>query len=331
MCPPGVDQTMRSPQQWLLYAPELEQRHSFTEEGDGWGTKFTEIFSEGDKLFDTWAMLARPAHSRLKRTPLKSDGRRGLFDLLSNELIDMILEHVVEDPVDTMALGLTCEGFWYPVSQYIHTSYIKSAAPWANTKIILQGSYSTTLPLSLVESPAVSKATRYNGSRMPSSRKLFWAGWDFEQPKTLKQVEREWRTAAVMHKESSHIPDSRWDELQEQLTTSYLFPCDQNWLLRNFTNKEFVSSGHSTQRNIGRSEKSVEGLRFEDVLLMKIFWASHSHHERSDKECHPSVWAGHCFDVVTEAFHKAEGGDGWRDVTAETERDVVAWKLAQGC
>ncbi|KAG4438162.1 hypothetical protein IFR05_006373 [Cadophora sp. M221] len=330
MCPPGVDQTERSPQQWLLYAPELAQRYSFTEEGDGWGTDFNTICSESPNYLNAWDILARPAHSEMKSAPMKTEGRSGRFHLLSNELIDMILEYVTEDPVDTMALGLASERFWYPVSQQIHNSYLKGAAPWANTKILLQGSYSTTLPPSLLESPAVSKVIEWDGSRMPLSRKLFWAGWEFETTKTLSKVEREWRAAAMMHKESSRIPESRWDRLQEQITTSYLFPRDQNWLLRNLTSKEFISSASPIRRNTRRSEKSAEGLRFEDVFLMKTLWTTDPPYEQDGKECDASVWARHCFDIVTEAIHKTEGGYGWQDVTAEIERDVAAWKLAWG-
>ncbi|PVH75795.1 hypothetical protein DL98DRAFT_518392 [Cadophora sp. DSE1049] len=328
MCPPGVDQTMRSSQQWLLYAPELEQRHSFTKTDDGWGTKFTEITS-GNGNFDAWEMLARPASSAMKVHRVKGDCRRGRFDMLSNELIDMVLEHVSEDPVDMMAVGLTCEGFWYPVSQHIHRSYLKNAAPWANTKIILQGSYSTKLPETLVSSPAVGKAGGRNGSRMPpAARKLFWAGWNFDAPKTVIQMEEQWRNVAELHKESSRIPQNRWSEMQQQLSCSYLLPRDQPWILRNLTTKEVVSSEGPGRRRT-RGGKSSTGMTFENVLLMKTFWTTHPQYGLEDKECHPCDWAGHCFDIVTENFHNIEGGEGWRDVTAAVEKDVVAWKKIQ--
>jgi len=323
MCPPGVDQTMRSAQQWLLYAPELEQRHSFTKADDGWGTKFTQITS-GNGSFDAWELLARPAaDSAMQVNNANNDCRRGWFDLLSNELIDMVLEHISEDSVDMMALGLTCEGFWELVSQHIHRTFLKSAAPWANTPIILQGSYATELPESMLMSPAVTKAAEGSSMRMSAARKLFWAGWSFDRPKTVTEIEDEWRSAADLHRESSRIPKDRWSQIETQLGSSYLLTKDQMWVLRNLTTKEVVSSQERTTRR----GKTSTGTTFEDVLLMKTFWTTHPQYALDDDtECHPSDWAGHCFDIVTEKVHDVEAGEGWRDVTAEVEKEVEGWK-----
>ncbi|KAH7400449.1 hypothetical protein BKA64DRAFT_482129 [Cadophora sp. MPI-SDFR-AT-0126] len=327
MCPPGVDQTMRSPQQWLLYAPELEQRHSFTETDDGWGTKLNDITSS-KALFDVWELLARPVSAATKVPTLKGVCCRGRFDILSHELIDMILEHVSDDLVDIMALGLTCEGFWSPVSQHIYRSFLKCAAPWANAKIIFQGSYSTNLPETLVSSPAVEKAVDEDGSWMPISRKLFWAGWNFDAPKTGTQLQEQWRNAAALHRESSGIPKNRWSEIQQQLSCLPPSPRDQACVLRNLTTKEVVSSEGPGRRRTRQGKSSTE-MTFEDVLLMKTFWTTYPPYELREMECNFGDWAGHHFDIVTLKIHNAEGGEGWQDVTSRLEKEVMAWKKAQ--
>ena len=321
---------MRSAQQWLLYAPEIEQRHAFTKEDDGWGTGFTEIVS-GDISLNAWELLARPAaDSAMKVNNANNDCRRGWFDLLSNELIDMVLEYVSEDAVDMVALGLTCEGFWEDVSQHIHRTYVKSAAPWANTPIILQGSYTTELPECMLKSGAITKAANGSSMRMSVARKLFWAGWSFGKPKTVTEMEEQYRMAAELHKESSRIPEDRWSEIQTQLESSYRFPKDHRWVLRNLTTKEVVTSEALGCRMTRQGRNPV--VSFEDVLLMKTFWTTHpqSVFDDDDTECHPSDWVGHCFDIVTEKVHNSEGSEGWRDVTAEVENQVEAWKKIKG-
>ncbi|KAK0108668.1 hypothetical protein ONS95_003459 [Cadophora gregata] len=329
MCPPGVDQTMRSPQQWLLYAPELEQRHAFTKNDNDWGTTFTDI-SSGTVNFNVWALLARPIHSSVVTHPVKSSSHfhRGRFNTLSNELIDMILSYISSDPSDMIALGLTCESFWYLVAQHIHRCYLKSAAPWAGAKIIFQGSYATELPEFLVDSPAVLKADAGDRIRMPPARQIFWTGWCFKKVKSFTSLEEEWLQAIEMWKGSSGIPEQRWREMMQHLDTSYLFPRDHPWVLRNLTKKEFVSSKVPERRRT-RGGKDCSETTFEEVLLMKTFWKAHPPYVHYDKECRPSKWAGHCFDIVREDVHVAEGGEGWKDLTVSVERDVMAWKMMQ--
>ncbi|KAL2060366.1 hypothetical protein VTL71DRAFT_9761 [Oculimacula yallundae] len=330
MCPPGVDQTMRTPQKWLLYAPELGQRHNSVLDRGGPRALLSEICPEREPLFDAWSLLARPATYTVRLPSPKAYQSRGLFDKLSNELMDMILEEVTDwnDPDDLMVLGLTCESFWYLVSQHVHSAYLKCAAPWAGSKIIIQGSYPTVLPGPLVDSPELKRALGRSKYQQRPARQLFWHGWQFPLVAVMKMQDG-WRSAAERVKTISNLPESRWNEMQQQMSSAHLFPQDQTWLLRNLTAKRVVSSSQllSTQASCDntRDMGSVKESRFEDVLLMMTLWGYAPRGAKTDKTQGP--WAGHCFDIVTEDFHRIEGGDGWEDVTVKIFKDLVAWQL----
>lgn len=151
----------------------------------------------------------------------------GIFDLLSNELIDITFEYIIEDLQDTIAIGLTGEGFWHLVSSYIQSSYIRESAPWANTKLVFQGSWSTDLPESLAGCKTVEGIVEDDHSRKPAVRKLFWASGNFDELMTNKQKERQWRNALEMCKESNRIHEERWSEIERGVSCDDLCPRDR--------------------------------------------------------------------------------------------------------
>jgi len=67
------------------------------------------------------------------------------------------------------------------------------------------------------------------------------------------------------------------------------------------------------------------GVKFEDVLLMKICWTTFASHGDGQLNLHHGVWAGHCFDIVTsEAHSKEEKAKGWTDITDAVGRDLAS-------
>ncbi len=320
MCGKGVDQTMRSPQQWLILAPETKQKHAFARDGsDGWGFKFNDHFTPDSEIFDVWSMLARPVIASITIQPMQQDCRMGTFDVLSNELIDMIFAYVTEVPKDTVALGLTCEAFWYLASSYIQRSYIRYSAPWAGTKLIFQGSWSTDLPESISGWKVVEDIVDDDHSRKPVARKLFWASWDFDEPVTCRQREKQLRHAMELFKERSRTPEGRWGGIERSITCDGLFPKDRTWMLRNLTTNEFVSYDPQKPEESTEGRKDTKPLRFEDVLLMKTCWTDRAPHGWEDLEIHRGKWASHRFDIVAEEVHLKEAATEWRDVTGESK------------
>ena len=119
MCGKGVDQTMRSSQRWQVIALELQERHSLGEELGLYFEELKEALFTDEIDFDVWGALARPvlpAKPSEEMLP-RDDGEEshpcrmslGMFDLLSNELIHIIIDNLSQSDDDRLiALGLTC-------------------------------------------------------------------------------------------------------------------------------------------------------------------------------------------------------------------------------
>lgn len=157
------------------------------EESDG-GYNIEESFCTPYIDFDVWGALARPVLpiDKTKKIAPKENGEvddgypwrksLGVFDLLSNELVEMVIDNVLKlEDNDLVALGLTCQGFWELVVHRIQTFYVKEAGPWAGKKIVLLGSWSTTVPPSFNDDDMVLKTQEesecYSGKH--NSRSLF--------------------------------------------------------------------------------------------------------------------------------------------------------------
>lgn len=319
---------MRSPQQYLILAPERQQRFAFTtgdsDDSDGWGFKFPHAFAIDHGGFDAWAMLARPVRSQVVSLPtFKATGSMSNFDVLSNELIAMIFEHVVEDATDFMALGLTCVNFWHLVSSHIQKSYLASSAPWAGTRLIFQGSWVTDLP-DILTSCEAAKAVNNRRLRMPMSRQLFWGLFNNEAPDSIALQEIAWQKAATKHRESAQIAESVWSNIELSISSRALFPRDRTWILRNLTKKVFVSSAGPTSMRL-RGDRKISAVDFNTALLLKIVWMSQSAPVWA-KNGERGKWAGDQFDIVTEEAHVGEEGKGWEDGTAVVGRELIALK-----
>ncbi|CZS94979.1 uncharacterized protein RCO7_14345 [Rhynchosporium graminicola] len=145
-------------------------------------------------------------------------------------------------------------------------------------------------------------------NQMPAARPLFWQGWLFPQV-TVSISEERWRSPADKYRVDCSIPKRLWDQLQQQIGATRFFPQDRMWLLRILTVKRLVSplqisTATAPRYNIG-SRMLRRGRLFEELLMMM------------------ASWAGPCFDIVTEERHKAEGDDGWEDVTARSWRPYI--------
>jgi hypothetical protein len=120
------------------------------------------------------------------------------------------------------------------------------------------------------------------------------------------------------------VPASTLRLIEGQLGCSYLFPKNQDWLLRNLTTRETVSFEQVSvliSQDIKRGE--ANSLRFDDVLLMRTCWTSIPSHYEEELNVHRGVWAGHRFDIVTAKTHNMdETVEHWCDVTEAVVRDA---------
>jgi hypothetical protein len=169
---------------------------------------------------------------------------------------------------------------------------------------------------------------------MCAARKLFWAHYNFETPASGGGLEKEYLQAMEDWKEGCGISGSRWEVMERDLACGNLFPQDRVWVLRNLTTRELVSTKKTTTmkmktRSIAKSALNLQGLKLDDLLLMKICWTSIPSYGPDEKlGVHRGSWAGHRFDIVTLDVHQAEEKDSkWRDVTEEATKE--ARKLRQ--
>jgi hypothetical protein len=280
--------------------------------------------------FDPWWLLARPVICPVSNEA--QTGSLGAFDILSNELLDMIIENL-EDRSDIIALGLCCEAFWQLIKRHIERSYIEAAAPWAGTKIAFQGSYCYDLPKPFLENgileSIVPQGARYFDPAWGKYRRFYWAHEKFESPGSPRDNLQAWLRAAEGHRGRSGIPAIRWGGLEKEMECSELFPKDRPWVLRNLTTRETVSSKmNGTSMRRGWNERAE--IKFENVLMMRICWTSTLNSVQTQFEklgLHRGAWAGHSFDIVTSEVHfQEENLDEWRDITREVALEIVALK-----
>jgi hypothetical protein len=331
MCPPGVDQTMRSAQVWYFLAPEVKQAFQPRPAGEDWYSlhsfKMSDMLFDSKNRFDAWSLLARPV--KPAPCPALQFGSLGDFDVLSNEILEIVIGNI-EDKSDAMALALCCEGFWQIMRRHILLSYMKAAAPWAGTKIAFQGSYCYDLPTPFQEDGLLERLVPEQdfGRSWSRFRRFFWKHENFDKPVETAHLALSWLEAARSH-ENSGIPPARWSKLQNEIGCQDLYPKDRSWVLRNLTLKEFVSSETTETRRL-RNGKGREPVKFADVLMMNICWTTHASRGDDHLGLHRGVWAGHRFDIVTSEVHsQEENADDWRDITDKVQKElsIVKTKL----
>lgn len=292
-----------------------------------------DVFLSPGTKFDAWSKLARPVHpSQVQQNAWKLNAntsaiRSLCLEGLSNEVLDMIIEYLLPQKPDVVALGFSSERLWPLVCRYIQLDILKRAAPWAGKKIAFQGSDSDDLPPPFKEDGLVQQIVKGDGTgSMSDAKRLFWGLK--KSPPCLNDDQLAWRGAIIAHAGKILIPDSRWKQLEEDMRCSKCFPDDQPWVLRNLTTREIVSSA---KLGAGVTVKSKDGTRgtgdFNFILLMRTCWSTHPG-AWAHLNMHRGEWAGHRFDIVTQAFHESgEFLENWRDVTVEV--DLEAKNLRQ--
>ena len=357
MCPPGVDQTMRTAQRWQLIAPRIKQSKPLDTDERVWSTSIHDAVFNPKGVFDAWSKLAQPVipSTSAKATPSPSASTaeankhtvRSGMEKLPVELMLMILESGDLSKSDIMALALASPALRPIIISHIRSSYMKVAAPWAGTPIAVLGNYSLDLPPSFMEDgevfetfatwPQVQATTpRWRRPKNPA-RRYFWRCAEFSKPVTPQTEEQGWTDALTeLGNQNTHYSLEEIGDIDDQLSRSILFPEDKEWVLRNLTSKEYyVPQPFPKARNKPRTRlcsfnhypneimetARPDVLGFDHVLLLRTCWTSiYGRSERKGK------WAGHCFDIVTADAFDHEGREGWVDVSKKLLKEAkVYW------
>ncbi|KAF2870353.1 hypothetical protein BDV95DRAFT_608355 [Massariosphaeria phaeospora] len=266
-----------------------------------------------------WSLFARPVAFRLADPfPSPPTAQLSRLECLPSELLELILDALPGPQcVDSVfALGMCSRTLWNRVFQKMYHGYCKCAAPWAEQKVAFvdsevcrrcEGDCERILGIPCVPKPYIATAVA-----------------TFTVPRVIHVDEERYQTAIAalrpspknIHKRrrppSPSMPSTR-------ISISRLFPQDREWLLRNHTTREYISSFYLHTRNLQYTYLRPQ-LTFHRILLSKICW--------TDKQIGPSrgAWAGHRFDVVTRQVHGEEegaGGHGWEDGSVAAETAVL--------
>ncbi|KAJ8126269.1 hypothetical protein O1611_g7372 [Lasiodiplodia mahajangana] len=107
---------------------------------------------------------------------------------------------------------------------------------------------------------------------------------------------------------------------------SIYFPCDQPWILRNLTTKEFVRSEAIAIKPEYVQGPTISVVGFGEVIVLRTCWSSSQSTVRLNNisSLPRDVWAGHHFDITTLAKHEGEAGSaGWSDVSDEVATEIA--------
>jgi hypothetical protein len=313
MCPPGVDQTMRSAQKWQVLAPELGQVHKLgVTEKYGEMSLIGALFSQ-QPTWDVFSLLARPILPPFASPPIansipRAPAKNSPLESLSNEILDMILDELPEKS-DRLAFGLSSQAFWQLVLRRIRARYLKCAAPWAGTKLAFQGSYSMDLPAPFKEPGVVHIPNRFGN--MCEARRFFWAIYGSDEPVEVRKEQAAWIESGNEY--CTWGMESYWARIKEDIRCD-LFPKKTEWILRNLDTHEIVSSKVLAERK----------LNLADALLMKICWTTIPSHGEEFFDMHQGEWAGHRFDIVARDI---QDETGWQDVSEKVANEASELRM----
>ncbi|ORY04968.1 hypothetical protein BCR34DRAFT_53440 [Clohesyomyces aquaticus] len=311
---------------------------------------FTALFLEEPSDW-VWSTIARPS-PRGFRLPfeLASSAQLSPLEALPNEILDMIYIRLSLQKLDAVSLGLCSKFLWNLLARRIHSHFHTLAAPFAQTAVAILGDGVGKIlpPAWEAMFPDFVPLAPRRINKFPRPRHGFWPR--LAPPPCLTELpepgidtspfihieERGWKKAISLHLPLStpqRIPDYGDLGSVGHISLFHLFPQDQEWILRNHTTKETISSSHLTYHNL-RYASLHPYLTFHHVLIPRLCWSSlprsfdarHDYRSNISRGC----WAGHAFDIVTRIVHETQQGvEQWVDVSQDAVQSALnLWRLA---
>lgn len=344
MCPPDIDQTTRSPEEWHILAPVLEQQYDLTDSRTN-----VETVLGGEATWNAFDKLVvrTPADaksivkilSKLSRTSQTTPVSP--LEALPNELMAIILSDQFLDASDIVALGLCASTLWRQCLNHIRTAATK--APWAETPLICTSTYLNSLPSTMYDvipsfeedhrrwyaAPPLQPSPSIKRGMCPARQRNWIAVSTYTN---LTHTRRStwlyaFGTAASTANIDMHAAEKK--VLRESLAST--LPSDvpsvgTEYLLRNHTTHEClafdsVPDPASCQDQQILQVKGLPEYTLDIALVLLTVWTAGQIFRRSEGPGSLSgKWAGCKFDLV-------EAGDGsekgWTNVTEEMVRE---WK-----
>lgn len=353
MCPPGVDQTTRSRQQWHILAPLLRQQYDITDDcARGSYATNLKFFLNGNytwNAFDKLAVRTLPDAgdveswmSKLSQTSTHS--RPSPIESLPNELFAMIFDDEVLDRSDRIALGLCSTILWRHCLCHVQAAFSKPT--WSKTPIICTGTYLDDLPDKIHEiepslkRPADSWQAQFHGYGFPGrtgmapARQWNWKMISESQDTSVDDPDA-WISDfdAVAYNKKNDIPLANKKILRQSLghalSVSKPKPAS-HWLLRNHDTQEYVClrGTRNPAMELHLHVKGVSWLSLDKALILRICWSMiQSCYLPLQEKILRGQWAGHRFDVVcADTSNRELCAEEWKDVTAEIVTMAKEWR-----
>ncbi|KAH9823737.1 hypothetical protein Tdes44962_MAKER04481 [Teratosphaeria destructans] len=340
MCPPGVDQTTRTPQRWYVVSPANQQSHALFD-----GSRYIEDvkeFLQGGESWDAFRKLAKPSTIARNTVPLEAimpqTTQLSPIEGMPAEIMSMILEDPALTREDRIAFGISSKTLWTHLLSHAQQDARRSLALWADTPLICTGTWLEDLPETIYTAYPNVRA-REQEYLKKSRRSRAWygpcpsRGWNYRHIRggddTRPSCQETW-LAAYEAVASETVPESYRPRLQETLAAASAGPAfwtQRDWILRNKTTKQFFRVEVDQPQN-GQEPcvhvRSAPWLSLDRALLLRVCWGVADWESRCSRTQERNLklargeWAGHCFDVVEDlSFDVGQ----WRDVTKEIKEE----------
>ena len=328
---------MRSPEQWQLLAPRLEEICLLASpEGASHDPNLTRLeclrnrhispsqYLFSGKSWDSWSRLARPIVPRhalsSRETPLPwsrlmTNRKTELAPLerMPAELLSLIVGSDALEKEDIISLGLSSSTLWQHAVRHVQHACYNAAASWANTPIACTGTYLTDLPPEFAKDypeppkPNLSTTGRYGYlDRMCWARKFNWAARSgYRQVHSPGSESQGWTTTLRKHLATMKVSALIMYQMEQDIAYEQLFASanPHSWVLRNLTTHEFVRCQAPSAGELAHVDyPDSEWIRVDDVLIMRICWSIGDRrvlYKISPLEVsRRGPWAGHSFEIV---------------------------------
>lgn len=336
MCPPGVDQTERSGQNWSLLAPILEQRQP----GFGGYSFFLNRDKEKKeptfRVFDRLVPNVDVSESDLARFELSSSASSSVLESLPSEMIRMVISECGLAFCDIISLAACSKSLWNHAMSYVMAS--SAQGTWVNTPLVCVGTYLTSLPPALYEYyPDMEqqeldfKENRfdgYNRGTCPARR------WNYS---ITRGQEEDWDTRAAWIRAYERLSEQEQGNLpletKKMIIRAVFGKGSQSgtcWLLRNLTTKEYLRCelANTEKGNIYAHVDQTPSLSLDCAVFMQTYWTRKG--GINEETPRGGDWAAHKFDVVARTREGAVLASGYTDVTNNiilASKDSSARKL----
>lgn len=356
MCPPWVDQTARSRQQWHILAPSLASHYDITDDCMDRRSITTLANSiNGDFAWDAFDKLVNrpPIHTDdlgkvlSKLSQVDGSPETSPIEALPTELLAMVLSDDSLRTPDLLSLGVCSNALWQQCLSQVLANVSKG--PWINTHLICTGTYLDDLPPSIHElEPSLRQQEDDWRARMPRpgqgmrsapgmcpARRWNWG--KIAESTVLATVADEWLNAfdSMFKEDDNGILAADRKVLRKSL--NHVLSVSQpklrsHWTLRNHTTRQYVQlkCAYNGAMEPQLHVKGVPLLSLDKALLMRLCWTKLDYpagYNPAAERVLRGQWAGHRFDVVS-AGQGSRGGsaEGWEDVTGDLVKQWKEWK-----